>query len=186
MGVLDRFDLGIRALFQLGPRPVGRNALYRAGLSLGYWKARTPAPIPEETGPLVFPLSFPGSAPLKEIAGKMGLTDLEQAAGELLRGYARLFGGPAVPLEFAAQGTLAHWTEYERGRAGWGVEDVKLLWEGARFGWAIAAGRAYRLTGDERLVQAFWERTEQFLSVNPPYLGPQWVSAQEAAIRLIS
>jgi len=30
------------------------------------------------------------------------------------------------------------------------------------------------------------ERLEQFLAANPPYLGLNWVSAQEAALRLLA
>ncbi len=52
--------------------------------------------------------------------------------------------------------------------------DVKFIWEPARFGWAFTLGRAYLVSGDERYSQSFWKHTETFLESNPPYLGPQW------------
>ncbi len=53
-------------------------------------------------------------------------------------------------------------------------------------GWAILLGRAYILGGDERYPVAFWGRLEEFLAANPPYLGLNWISAQEVALRLIT
>ena len=47
-------------------------------------------------------------------------------------------------------------------------------------------GRAYLVSGDERYSKVFWEHTEKFLESNPPYLGPQWASGQEVAIRLMA
>lgn len=64
--------------------------------------------------------------------------------------------------------------------------DIKLTWEPARFGWALTLAQAYQVDGDERYAQAFWEYTSAFLDANPPYLGPNWLSAQEAALRLIA
>ncbi len=65
------------------------------------------------------------------------------------------------------------------------TEDVKLIWEPGRFGWAIILARAYHLSQDPRYAQTFWTYTETFLEANPPNLGPHWVSAQEVALRLI-
>ena len=64
--------------------------------------------------------------------------------------------------------------------------DVKWVWEAGRFGWAFTLGRAYRLCADERYPQAFWDYTEAFWQANPPYRGPHWLSAQEAALRLMA
>jgi hypothetical protein len=107
---------------------------------------------------------------------------------EIIAGKARLFGGPPLPLLLEPPGPLAHWTEYELGQApgGWGVEDVKLIWEPARFGWVYPLGRAYRLSGDERCPGAFWRFFETFDHANPPNLGPNWTSAQEVALRLLA
>lgn len=64
--------------------------------------------------------------------------------------------------------------------------DIKFLWEPARFGWVFALARAYLVTGDERYPSVFWEQLARFLTANPAYLGWNWASAQEAALRLLA
>jgi hypothetical protein len=81
---------------------------------------------------------------------------------------------------------LRHWTAYENHQVSWGVEDVKFIWEPARFGWAFLLGRAYYLTGSEDYAQLFWQLSERFLEANPVNLGPNWASGQEVALRLIA
>lgn len=64
--------------------------------------------------------------------------------------------------------------------------DIKLTWEPARFGWALTLAQAYWLSGDDRFAQVFLDHVDVFLAANPPYLGPNWLSAQEVALRLIA
>jgi len=110
---------------------------------------------------------------------------LLQEADEILSGKVRLFGGPPVELQLVPSGPVYHWTEYELGKAAWGVEDVKFLWEPARFGWALILARAYLATNNDSYAQYFWEQVEIFLGKNLPNMGPNWASAQEVALRLI-
>ncbi len=42
------------------------------------------------------------------------------------------------------------------------------------------------LSKDERYPQAFWAFFEIFQQHNPPYLGPNWLSAQEVALRIMA
>jgi len=66
--------------------------------------------------------------------------------------------------------------------------DIKFIWEPARFGWAVHLARAAHMFGDPdgKYRTAFWSHLERFRKANPPAFGPNWASAQEVAIRLIS
>jgi asparagine synthase (glutamine-hydrolysing) len=64
--------------------------------------------------------------------------------------------------------------------------DIKTLWELSRFSWVYTLGRAYRLTGDRKYASGFLDLLQDWRQKNPPNHGPQWISAQEAAIRLIA
>jgi hypothetical protein len=118
--------------------------------------------------------------------GDRGVYDLLNEADEIVAGQARLFGGPPVALRLNAPGPLKHWSAYEKGQGLEAIQDIKLIWEPGRFGWAFTLGRAYCMTGDERYPAAFWSYVEDFLDANPANLGPHWASAQEVALRLIS
>jgi len=103
----------------------------------------------------------------------------------------RLFGGDLVPLQLSFNQPLEYWTAYEKDPAHYNslygdIPDIKFIWEPARFGWAFTLGRAWHLSRDERYAAVFWTLAEQFLNANPPNQGPNWVSAQEVALRLMA
>jgi hypothetical protein len=186
-----RLSLAAKAFCELGPRQLWDYARYRSQLRLGFLRRQTDSP-PPSFGPEqlrispdpIFPL--PDRQRILDLAGDGGNSQLRSLADEIVDGKVRLFGGEAVPLQMETSLPLAHWTEYELGKVDTRAFDYKQVWEPARFGWGISLGRAYYLTGDERYAEAFWSYTEQFLKANPPYLGVQWVSAQEVALRLIA
>jgi hypothetical protein len=131
-------------------------------------------------------LALPARPLLAQTLGESA-KELCRQADEVAAGRMRLFGGALQPLDFDPHGPREHWSAYETGQAQIsGVEDIKLIWEPARFGWAFILGRAYHLSGEERYTQAFWGYTEAFLQANPPNQGPNWLSAQEVALRLIA
>ena len=103
-----------------------------------------------------------------------------------LRGQVRIFGGSPQPLRLEPPGGLKPWADYERGRADQGCEDIKFTWEPARFGWAVTLARAYWAGRDEALAECFWENLRIFWQANPPYRGINWLSGQEAALRIIA
>ena len=183
--LLNRLYLGLKALRELGPGQLSLYALYQLGLRSGHYRRVTPPPTPS-TQPYPYPLQpvldLPDPAQLIGLLGETGLSTLRHEADEILALHVRLFGNPPIPLMLAPPAPLRHWTEYE-GRAH-GLGDLKFIWEPARFGWAFTLGRAYWLTRDERYPEAFWRYLEIFLAANPPYLGPNWISAQEVALRL--
>jgi hypothetical protein len=186
----------VKALSELGPRALILYGRYRLGLSSGYLRWRSP-PYRDSAEDIEFrPLPFLSGSRREDLAAIVGegMAGLLAEADEIANGRARLFGGEERPLVLEPAGPQEHWTRSALARASrdrrqsapTSPEDVKLIWEAGRFGWALSLARAYRLTGDERHAQTFWRLVERFLDSNPPYFGPHWESAQEAAIRLIS
>ncbi len=135
---------------------------------------------------------------LKAILGD-DVDALVAEADSVLDGRYRLFGQHEIALEnppnwgaFAltspvsertAVGLERHWTEYGLNDL---PQDVKLLWEISRFGWAYSLARAYALTGDEQYVDGFFALLHSWREANAPNKGLNWHSGQEIAIRLLA
>ncbi len=179
------FSTAIKATRQLGIHSLLYYARYQLGLYSGYYRWKLSHPESKNPGSIRPILELPSRRALSETLGSNARILIEQA-DEIVEGKIRLFGGHPVPMQLAPPGKLLHWTTYEKAKQSIEVDDVKTIWEPARFGWAFTLGRAYVLTGDERYPQAFWEHSEAFLDANPAYLGPNWFSAQEAALRLFA
>jgi hypothetical protein len=186
---MNRFSFFFKSLRELGLKSLGLYALYRLGLATGHYRQLTRRPPQEDSWILNPILPLPSRNELLKVLGQDGQAQLLAEADEIVEGKVRLFGSDTVPLQLASEGKLAHWTDYETGKASFPpteFNDVKFIWEPARFGWAVPLGRAYLVRGDDRYAQSFWKNTENFLESNPPYLGPQWTSGQEVAIRLMA
>jgi Heparinase II/III-like protein/Heparinase II/III N-terminus len=188
----SRFPILFKALRELGAGPLGLYGLYQlqlhSGVLEGRTQAATAAAARKAAGQLcVVPLTnLPERQSLEAVCGPDGVRRTLAEAEEIVAGQVRLFGGPPVLLELRPPGPLLHWSAYEKGRPPAPGGDVKWVWEAGRFGWAYSLGRAYRLCADERYPQAFWSYAEAFWQANPPYRGPHWLSAQEAALRLMA
>jgi hypothetical protein len=104
-------------------------------------------------------------------------------AQEIQKGKMRYFDQSPERLTFEQAQPLKHWTDYKGNRID--GRDIKFIWEPARFGWATVLSRAYYLGGEEDFAQTFWEYTESFFAHNPINMGPNWISGQEVAIRLM-
>ncbi len=135
-------------------------------------------------------LNLPDIEQVATAIGDEGISQLIAEADEIVAGQVRLFGDNPVPMVITPPGELTHWTDYEVGRkrAGeqGGIKDIKFIWEPARFGWAFTLARAYYLTEDERYSETFWQYFENFQNTNPQNMGPNWISAQEVALRVIA
>jgi hypothetical protein len=181
-----------KALRELGPRYVGLYAVYQAGLRLGVYRhfpSKRSMPGLRAGSISVQPvLALPSPARLLDCVGIAGLEQLLREADEIVGGRVRLFGGDPTRMDLSLPRNLAHWTAYESGGEPLpqGVKDIKYLWEPARLGWVFILGRAYYLSGEQVYATAFWDRLEAFWDSNPPYLGPNWMSAQEAALRILA
>jgi hypothetical protein len=186
---MNSFSLTYKALRELGFKSLAQYAIYKLGLATGHYRRSTQNPSSPEGLVLNSILPLPPKDELLKVLGLDGQAQLLAEADEIVGGNVRLFGGKPVPLQLAYEKDLAHWTDYEKGKAPYPsaeFNDVKFLWEPARFGWAFTLGRAFLTSGDERYAIAFWTHTELFLESNPPYLGPQWTSGQEVAFRLMA
>jgi hypothetical protein len=180
--------VGFKYLLQFGLRPLAWYALYKFGLITGHYK-RVKATLNVER--LTFNALFvlPDPDQLSQTLGEEGKAILLKEADEIVNGQIRVFG-KLVPLDFTHKEPLHHWTEHEKNvkRLTLNVphNDIKYIWEPARFGWAFTLGRAYHLTQDEKYAEAFWQYFEAFTQNNPANLGPHWMNGQEVAIRLMS
>ena len=189
--MVNRIELALSAIRELGFKPTLNDALYQLGLKSGYWRLRTPpqketAQQPVASGgmgPAQYPLTLPTSQQLSALLGDH-IPSLLAEANEIESGNYRAFGGELRALDLCPPGPLQHWTYYEiHSPAG---IDIKDTWDPARFTWTYALGRAYLLTGDERYPQVFWRHLAIFLERNPVNMGPNWASAQEVALRIIA
>lgn len=184
--MLIRIPLALRAVRDLGPRQAFWYSVYQAGLRSGLYRRMTPVgAYPALNMKIRSPFHLPDRQQMADLLGDRA-GDLIQEADEITRGSVRLFGGPPAPLQLVPPDASRHWSFYEGRPETWGVEDIKFLWEPARFGWVYPLGRAYRLTGDEKYPSAFWQYFETFVHGNAPNQGPNWASAQEVALRLLA
>lgn len=183
--VLNRLPVALRALRELGAARTFWYAVYQAGLRGGFYRRAQTSTSRYPIGRLRSPYGIPDAGILLEITGE-ALPDVIADADEIRAGEVRLFGGRAVPLNLVPPETGHHWTYYEGRPETWGVQDIKTIWEPARFGWAYTLGRAYVLTRREEYPAAFWGYLETFLAANLPNQGPNWASAQEVGLRLLA
>ena len=190
---MPSFSIALKALFQLGFEPLALNALYKFGLWTGHYKRaeRRELENRELVSSFDSQFSLPSRKELLKTMGNDGKAALIKEADEIVSGKIRMFGGEPVPLQLIFDEPLHHWTDYETHKAPLPTfhapdNDIKFLWEPARFGWAFTLGRAYYVTQNEKYVEAFWKCFETFNDGNPPYLGPHWMNGQEVAIRLMS
>ena len=64
--------------------------------------------------------------------------------------------------------------------------DVKVPWELSRLQWAIPAGQAYLLTGEERYAVAVRELLDEWIAGNPYGLTVNWACTMDVALRILS
>ena len=191
MARLSNLYNGYKALVQLGIQPVALNAIYRLGLATGHYRRVEAGEQKLENSVLHPVLTFPAPEELLAVLGKDGKYALFVEADEIVAGRVRLFGGQPVELTLTVPGKLEHWTAYETHPSLLStllspLSDIKFIWEPARFGWAFCLGRAYHLTHAEKYAETFWHNFEIFSTANPPCCGPNWISGQEAALRLMT
>lgn len=188
-------SLILKALVELGPRSLLYYLAYQLGLRTGYYRWRTPphstaspgvSDDPEHLIPRRGVVPLPALDDLTAVLREEGVRQILFQADEVVNGSVRLFGGPPLPMDFHPPQPLRHWTEYEKNQAKTLDRDIRWVWEIGRLGWVYLLGRAYHLRREEHYSESFWQLIEAFFAANPIHLGPQWVSAQEIALRLIA
>lgn len=179
---MNKLSLAWSAFKELGLLKLALFALYKAGVGTGLFRID---PQPQGHTRSV------GSADLSGFVSQwLDLFPVDNAslldkASAIVQNLARedvtnLHG------EKAERAFSIHWTRYETGQEKPDDVDIKHIWEPARFSWAFTLGRAYLLNRDEVYPRLFWRQFEDFQRINPPYLGPNWMSAQEAALRMLA
>jgi hypothetical protein len=167
----------VKAVRHLGPSKLFLYGQYRAGLRSGHYRRVLPSRRDDFDGNLGLP-PYPHFPQVNQAQQDLVLAE----ADEIRRGRVRLFGADWVPLNLNAGASSQHWTILEKTPP---EGDIKLIWEPARFGWALTLARAYAFSGDPLYARDFWDKTLHFLSAHPPNLGRHWQSAQEVSIRLM-
>jgi hypothetical protein len=155
----------LRALARRGLRPTLLRLSHEAWVRLG-GPGRALADRPAPTGPFLAtpatPLMLDPLALARVLAGA-------DAAARLPDWTA---GRPDADAPWHAIDPYAH-------------GDIRLLWETSRFGSLPVLALAARASGSARVLAAAEAQLAAFLAACPPFRGPHWASAQEAAIRLI-
>jgi hypothetical protein len=183
----ERLRLFLKALIQLPPGQTIQFARYKIGLASGWYQLQTRKPPAVPGGQqLQAALPQPDLARIAELLGSQGRWALVGQADAIQAGRIPVFGSEVEWDCLAPPPPQLHWTELEGRSADLLDRDIKLIWEPARFIWAITLGQAVALTGDTGYAISLWDTLDRFEQANPPYLGWNWTSAQEAAFRLIA
>jgi hypothetical protein len=126
------------------------------------------------------------------------LSDTMRAAAiaegeDLLAGRVRMLGAPArfvgSPPDWRANQLGGprrtgdeHWSRFsDESHHG----DIKGVWELSRADWALSLARAARASADRRYSDALEHWLSDWVKHNPTHAGPNWMCAQECAIRMI-
>lgn len=185
---IRKVQVAFKATQELGIAQVGLYAVYQIGLQTGFLRWRTRAALGRlkriHPGPLAQHLiKLPDREQLLTFITNETQARLLERAELVFSGKCRIFDSEIVPLVPELTPPVRDWTQCKPERL---KNDVKFIWEPARFGWVFSLAMAYLLTGRQEYPQAFWEQSARFFKTNPPFSGWQWVSAQEVALRLIS
>ncbi|MDA7659052.1 heparinase II/III family protein [Akkermansiaceae bacterium] len=180
--------LKLKALWRLGPVSIARVAGYRLGCKSGTYRKRLPVSNWRPLGDLFSPgeLSPPQISDQERAA-------LLTKADDLLAGKLTFFssvqyelGSPPNwfldPIKDEVLTSTGHWAQLDEFAGG----DIKLLWEASRFEWAPRLAQAWRLSGDQKFLEALNLWIVNWIEQNPINQGPNWKCGQEASIRLIN
>jgi hypothetical protein len=63
--------------------------------------------------------------------------------------------------------------------------DIKIIWEMSRMDWALALSKMNVISGDNQYLKLLNNWLASWIDQNMPQTGPNWICAQETAIRLI-
>ncbi len=128
MASLHRLWMAVKALIQLGPLRMAENGWYRVGLQIN---AFANPKMPQNEPP--YPVNFDLLPALPPVQASWDRGQALTEAAEIAVGMVRLFAGEAVALDLCPPLPLSPWSDYELGKASSGTEDIKFIWEPARF-----------------------------------------------------
>lgn len=183
MNVFSTLSLRLTAARELGFTQTALFFFFQLGKKIGLWQRLTP---PRDWTAYQGELHTREIIPAPEVprAADSPFLPIPPAAEDILNERVTLFGALTVPLTLTVPSPLHHWTYHETAQIH--GQDIKFIWEPARFGWVFPLAHAYALTNNDRYPATFWTHFETFCAANPPNLGPHWSSAQEVGLRLIA
>ncbi len=185
----SRFIRTLKAVIQLDLFENLYYLLYQCLLRVGFFRLFTPTvsqnKFLRETFFNPAPLDF---WPTKEFIFSESSTTTKtiKQAEEILGGKFRRFGIDGSEINLSPKTKLRHWSKSLSPLVGAKKQDIKCIWEPARFSWAITLAQAFYLTNEEKYAHFFWKKYAEFIKSNPLNQGANWESAQEVALRLIS
>lgn len=132
---------------------------------------------------------------IKELIGEEGEEKILNIADNIDKGIFIYFGKDLKNLGLPPKWNLnpykniylnnnLHWSEYKLFDPE--IGDIKFIWEPSRFSWVYWLCRAYIITKEKRYFKIFCKHFESWLSQNRPNEGPNWISGQEIAFRIIA
>lgn len=179
----------LNILNETDPRGLAAYARYQFGLLSGYYRSRTPIKtvdvhaVPDAITSALPELYNPAElARLKTFV--LADDSLTAQADRIATGAYLQFGITPAPIDLRPPLTHIHWSQI-RDIASDG-QDIKFIWDPARFDWALVLARAALRGGGRRYADAFTKQLMLFLQNNPVNGGPNWVSGQEIGLRLIN
>lgn len=175
-----------KAIRELGLQPLVQLASHRFKTRFGFYSQVT-------SSALNLPESFNIEKKFPEIVVKPAkIENVDRAltrSNDLLAGFYHPFGtgrdgedDERDRLLFPQEENLLHWSQYRDDDP---QNDLKLIWEPARFNWVADIVRSLEIAEAPSLIKVFWDSFALFNRDNPPFLGQQWISAQEVALRII-
>jgi hypothetical protein len=182
-----RLALTAGAVARLGFDNAARVAAHRVLKRVGAY-ARAPAP-PLSLGPFGFRDAILSPSPMADDWRRAAILEGE----DVLEGRVRMLGAPArsvgSPPDWRANQLGGpprlgdqHWSQYSDA-AGHG--DIKGVWELSRGDWALSLARAARASGERRFTDTLESWLSDWVKHNPTHAGPNWMCAQETAIRMM-
>ena len=185
----SRFTNSLKAVIQLDLFENLNYLLYQCLLRVGLFRLFTPTVSRNQSlHENLFNPAWFNFWPIKETIISKSTTTPEtiKQAEEILGGKFRRFGIDISEIDLSPKTQLRHWSQVISPLVGPEKQDIKYIWEPARFSWAIKLAQAFHLTNDDKYALFFWEKFAGFIKANPLNQGPNWESAQEVALRLIA
>lgn len=186
--MISRLCLVVPTLWRLGPCSVASVAAYRLACRGGLYRFLLPVQPWKDGGDFFEPNP---SAPL-DIPRELQHVQLDRA-NALLSGELEYFsnvrkeiGNPPDwfldPFSRNRSGAIGHWSAVNE----FSGVDIKKIWEASRFEWVPLLARAWRLTTDDKYLNALNVWLLDWVQRNPANFGPNWKCGQEASIRVIN
>ncbi|MAT43225.1 MAG: hypothetical protein CL609_12870 [Anaerolineaceae bacterium] len=181
-GFVKTLPLIIQDVKNFGVFQSGAYLVYQLFKKVGLYHLLTPTKpaFSSTTKVEISPFIFPDKTALKKVSDQ---DSIKTVAERILKGEFLAFGMTWSPLEFVGTDASLHWSKSKLIDS---VDDIKKIWEPARFDWSLWLSKAYHLTGDVRYYQGFKKYVQDFMERNPVNSGLNWQSGQEIAIRLIN